>query len=151
MERVNRRIHNFIIFVAVVVFMCLPLIAHAETLTYEDGDGVTWKYQIIPAGEWKVVPELQRDIVEILGCNVIPKDGVLRIPSQIDGIDVASIGKSAFENSPGSRMIKEAIVPEHVLNIGPNAFAECSNLKNLSLPEGLRFIQYEGFSGCAVE
>lgn len=155
MERKSSSLHPFILFSISIIFMVCIMsqcaYASSDALKYEDGDGITWDYQIIPAGELSYAPELKTDSIEILGCSMIPKDGVLRIPSSIDGLDVVSIGKEAFKKSSGARMIKEAIIPDHVLNIQSNAFSGCSNMKNLSLPEGLRYIQYEGFSGCGIE
>lgn len=155
MERQSSSLHPFILFSISIIFMVCIMsqcaYASSDALKYEDGDGITWDYQIIPAGELSYAPELKTDSIEILGCSMIPKDGVLRIPSSIDGLDVVSIGKEAFKKSSGARMIKEAIIPDHVLNIQSNAFNGCSNMKNLSLPEGLRYIQYEGFSGCGIE
>ena len=59
-------------------------------------------------------------------------DTSISIPNQIDGIDVTSIGESAFE---GNENIISVAVPDTVIDIKTNAFAQCSNLLTVTFGE----------------
>lgn len=155
MERTYFNLNQIAFRICLVLLVCMIsahlVYADSDAQKYKDEDGITWEYRIIPPGKLSHAPDVGTDCVEILGCSAVPKDGVLRIPSSIDGITVMSIGEKAFEESPGSRMIEEVILPESILIIKPDAFNGCSSLKHVNLPEGLRYIHYEAFGSCALE
>lgn len=62
------------------------------------------------------------------GLDVVTDDGVLEIPSEIDGKPVSAIAANAFANNPE---IKELVVPDSIKSIENSAFAYCDNLSVL--------------------
>ncbi len=50
-----------------------------------------------------------------------------------------------------NRNITEAVIPEGVIGIGGGAFSDCSNLKKVSLPSSLRFIDSKAFGNNSVD
>ena len=67
----------------------------------------------------------------------------LTIPAEIDGVQVASIGKEAFS---GNKTIETLVIPEGVIGIGNNAFCGCNNIRQVSLPDTLKRISMYAFS-----
>lgn len=122
-----------------------------ESLTYTDSDGIIWEYEIKPAGSYAGNLIVETDSVEIMGCSQAPENGVLVIPSVIDGMDVISIGNSAFCNEPVQSAIREVIIPGTVVAIQQWAFKGCSNMKKLELAEGVAYLEHGPFIGCGIE
>ena len=156
MERHNTFISNVLLFLAVLVAfisVMIPPSAYAESkpLVYRDENGVPWNYRIIPSGSFVDSPDIQINTVEITGCEEIPEDGILRMPSSIGGLIVSSVGIEAFCNDPDKDKIKQVVFSENLLYIQPEAFKGCSNLKKVEFSEGLRFIQYRSFQGSGLE
>ena len=85
--------------------------------------------------------------VEITGYN--GKDTSLKIPSQINGSPVTSIGIEAFSSSncPNNKNIIAVDIPESVKVISSQAFYECSNLKYVNLPSNNIRINDKAFYG----
>lgn len=82
---------------------------------------------------------IERDTGElVLGCSgsVIPNDGSVR-----------SIGRYAFYNRAG---LEKIVIPEGVTEIIFNAFANCTSLREVKLPESLRTIDEGAFRGCSA-
>lgn len=73
------------------------------------------------------------------------KSSILRIVVK-DGI--TTIGKCAFQNYTNLEAIS---IPSTVINIHQSAFAYCSKLTSLNLPERLQTIGNSAFNGCAIE
>jgi len=73
------------------------------------------------------------------------KDTDVVIPSEIDGVAVKAIEISAFE---GCTNITKVTIPDGVESIGYFAFANCSSLESINLPESLKEIKESAFSGC---
>jgi|LGOV01.1.fsa_nt_gb nitrogen fixation protein len=72
----------------------------------------------------------------------------LVIPSEIDGVAVISIGKSAFD---GNRIITSVTIPDSVITIKERAFASTKgNLVTLVLGNGVQVIEYEAFKGHGI-
>ena len=69
----------------------------------------------------------------------------LVIPSEVDGLTVTAIGKSAFSRSK----LTSVTLPSTVTRIGQYAFTGCVNLTSIELPDSVTQIDYEGFSGCS--
>ena len=67
--------------------------------------------------------------------SVLPT--ILRIPSNIGGKAVTSIGDRAFANCSG---IEGVYISEGIIRIGNDAFDSCGNLKTVYLPNGLEYI-----------
>lgn len=59
---------------------------------------------------------------------------------------IASIGKHAFQNTA----ITGITLPASVKTLGNYCFADCKELKNVEIPEGLSVIPYAAFQGCAT-
>ncbi len=60
--------------------------------------------------------------------------GELIIPNEIEGLPVTQIAAEAFK---GNQALVTIVVPDSVKTIGANAFADCSNLRDVTLPEDL--------------
>ena len=69
----------------------------------------------------------------------------LEIPSKIEGKTVASIGRDAFQNCYD---LEEVTIPESVKNIGWGAFSHCTNLKKATILEGTTYIDSYAFEYC---
>ncbi len=77
----------------------------------------------------------------------IGPDGNIIIPSTINGLPVATIGDSAFEDRTG--LTGELIIPSSVTSIERYAFQNCSGFtNNLILPEGVTLIGDRAFDNC---
>lgn len=86
---------------------------------------------------------------------------VLDIPARLQGRKVTEIGDDAFANNT---TLTSVIIPEGVISIGDyddycggnsegiwpcRAFANCTALQHISLPDSLTFIGQNVFSGCS--
>ena len=78
-----------------------------------------------------------------------PYNGDIVIPSTVtyDGTTytVTSISKDAFAGCSG---ITSVIIPNSVKSIGDNAFANCSDLTSVTIPNSVTSIGNSAFSGC---
>ena len=74
-------------------------------------------------------------------------DGVLVIPSEIDGKPVKAIAANAFANRND---IVEVDVASGIESIGNSAFAGCSSLRRVTLAPSVKTIGDSAFSGCAA-
>ena len=79
--------------------------------------GVTWSYSLI--GETATVT------------GADPAEGVLEIPSSLDGHAVGSVGYRAFASC---EELTRVVVPAGAEDIGTNAFFHCDGLKKLYAP-----------------
>ena len=76
----------------------------------------------------------------------------LTIPSTIEGHNVVTIGKHAFHesgNSTNGHTIKNLVISEGIQRIELLAFAECTNLEIVKLPESLTFLDAQTFLQCS--
>ena len=71
--------------------------------------------------------------------------GVLTIPSKIDGYPVTSIGEAGFAECTN---LTEVIIPEGVTTLSHMPFYGCTKLKRVSLPSTLKYIGPEAFRFC---
>ncbi len=72
--------------------------------------------------------------------------GVMAIPSTHKGLPVTNIGASAFA---GCSDIIEVIIPDSVKSIGATAFKECTSLNSLTMGEGVTSVGKNAFSSCS--
>lgn len=72
-------------------------------------------------------------------------EGVIRVPSALDGYPVISIGDMAFYNCC---KITSVYLPNSLTSIGNSAFAYCDRLANVSIPNSVKNIGDNAFSGC---
>ena len=80
----------------------------------------------------------------ITGCD---KDVVsVDIPNEIESLIVTCIGESAFSDCSN---LSNITLPEGLTTVGDMAFLNCSNLSNITLPEGVISIGNDAFKGCS--
>lgn len=60
--------------------------------------------------------------------------GILFIPEKLDGLPVSGIGRSAFS---GREDLKEVYLPDSIRYLNPFAFYHCPNLKKMSLSDSI--------------
>ena len=82
-------------------------------------------------------------MVEITGYNGSAK--TVDIPKTIDGKSVTSIGGSAFA---WCSSLTSITIPNSVTNIGIYAFRECTSLKSVTIPNSVTSIDMWAFDGC---
>ncbi|MCR5752054.1 MAG: leucine-rich repeat domain-containing protein [Kiritimatiellae bacterium] len=101
-----------------------------------------WQYTTNGVGEiviMDVTPEVTNTVY----------DGVLVIPSKIDGLKVVGIGEDAFFNrNHGFEGITTIEIPSTVKEIGARAFAYCKNVTTVVVGTGCESIGEEAFAGC---
>lgn len=71
--------------------------------------------------------------------------GTLFIPSVLDGYPVTGIGSYAFANCSGLTYI---MIPDSITTIGASAFSECSGLEEITLFGSVTVIENAAFDGC---
>ena len=84
----------------------------------------------------------ENGFAEIKNCLI--NGGNIEIPTVIDGHPIAYIGKSAFS----SISMDNLIIPEGIIAIGQEAFANISSLKSVRLPNSLVALSSYAFSKC---
>lgn len=72
-------------------------------------------------------------------------DGVLNIPSEIDGKTVTGIATNTFYKCSG---VTKAILPDTVEYIGDGAFSGLTDLQSVKIPASLKSIGKYVFNGC---
>ncbi|MGE5628467.1 MAG: leucine-rich repeat domain-containing protein [Solirubrobacterales bacterium] len=77
--------------------------------------------------------------------NEIYYDGLASIPETLGGYQVSSIDKGAFANCSD---VKQVIIPEGVKNIGDFAFTGCRNLYSVTIPKSVTNIGEFAFANC---
>ena len=73
-------------------------------------------------------------------------DSKVDIPAELGGKPVTSIGGDAFA---GCSSLTEVTIPEGVTSIGEYAFAYCSSLTEVTIPEGVTSIRGAAFAYCS--
>ncbi|MGN0442472.1 MAG: leucine-rich repeat protein [Acutalibacteraceae bacterium] len=68
------------------------------------------------------------------------------IPSEIDGKRVTKIGTALFLNN---KEIKSAVISDGIPEIGGEAFGNCTNLADVSIPDSVAVIGFNAFEGTA--
>lgn len=103
---------------------------------------------VIEIAEYEYVNGEIRDGIEITKYN--GTDTEIIIPNQIDGIEVTSIGDNAFD---GNEKITSVTIPNTVLDVGIEAFANCKNLSNVIFEENSKLdrILVNAFDGTALQ
>ena len=86
---------------------------------------------------------LSNGTVEITGYNGSASS--LSIPGSINGKKVTSIGEYAFCECTS---LKSVTIPSGVKSIGEYAFCDCTSLKSVTIPSGVTGIGDSAFKGC---
>lgn len=103
---------------------------------------------IMEIAEYEYADSELRDGIEITKYN--GTDTEVIIPKQIDGVEVTSIGDNAFD---GNEKITSVTIPNTVLDVGIEAFANCKNLSNVVFEENSKLdrILVNAFDGTALQ
>ncbi len=121
------------VLVSVLLCICFfgAITANADIYTAESGVD----YKISEDGTY---------IIVIGYSDILPS---VTIESEIDGLPVKEISKSAFQNHSE---IYSVYIPDSVEVIGEAAFRNCPNLRSVRLPEGLTELPFECFRDCKL-
>ena len=68
------------------------------------------------------------------------------IPNEIDGVEITSIGDSAFSNCYSLISIE---IPDSVTSIGSSAFYDCDSLTSITIPDSVTSIGNSAFRSCS--
>lgn len=71
--------------------------------------------------------------------------GIIKLPSQIEGLPLRKIAQDAFLEN---KALESIALPTTVVEIGERAFKACAALKEVKLNEGLKSIKERAFQGC---
>ena len=140
MSKLQRGIKSLKSIVAIGAALCCSASAWAAEFT--DGNGLKWTYT---ASSGKAT------LSNVAKADGSALTGTLTIPATINGATVTAIGVNAFQNLG----ITKVQFPEGIMTINYGAFADCTALETLTLPDSLTEIVgrggYKGaFSGCTA-
>lgn len=102
--------------------------------------------------EYQILEDRTAEITKYVGSDEAGSKVI--IPSEIEGITVTSIGKSAFytldENGLNNihRFITNIYIPDSVTTIKDYAFYECRGLMEINIPDGVTYIGDSAFGSC---
>ena len=124
---------------AVAAAIALAGAAQADIETWNDGM-YTWSYNELTSGGVEIYKTSP-------GAAIDPKPtGTLKIPSQINGKPVTSIGSYAFYQCTG---LEAVTIPDTVTHIGWGAFMGCSSLdEDVFVPDSVVSIEGKVFANC---
>ena len=126
------------------------ILANADTLTITipDENGGTKEQEVKKLNAFKAVSSVAFQTNAqgncITGLNFEPT-GELEIPSVINGVEITSIATSAFANQT---QLTNVTLPETITSIGDMAFSGCISLSSINTSEGLKTIGEKAFNGC---
>ena len=72
-------------------------------------------------------------------------EGDVVVPAELDGYPVRSIGKNAFASCTA---LSSIVLPDGVTSIGDSAFFRCTSLNSIALPDSVTSIGDSTFRGC---
>ena len=142
MSKLQRGIKSLKSIVAIGAAICCSASAWAAS-EYTDGNGLKWTYT---ASSGKAT------LSNVAKADGSALTGTLTIPATINGATVTAIGVNAFQNLG----ITKVQFPEGITTIKYGAFADCTALETLTLPDSLTEIVGGGggfkgaFNGCTA-
>ena len=127
------------------------------TATANDGSGVSAQCEVTVTRTAKVEIDgiwynliTKGKVAEVTSSDGTEYSGSITIPATVthNGVEysVTSIGESAFARCSSLTAIT---LPEGVTSIGKYAFYDCSSLTTITLPEGVTRIGTQAFDGCS--
>jgi PKD repeat protein len=105
-------------------------------------DYITVREQASPASDFTYTS----DGSSITITEYTGSDGTVIIPAEIEGLPVTTIGAGAFADCSGLTTLS---IPDSVTTIGTRAFEDCSALTSLSIPDSVTTIGNNAFSDCS--
>ena len=133
MSKLQRGIKSLKSIVAIGAAICCSASAWAAS-EFIDGNGLKWTYT---ASSGKAT------LSNVVKADGSALTGTLTIPATINGATVTAIGVNAFQNLG----ITKVQFPEGITTINYGAFADCTALESLTLPDSLTTIGGGGYSG----
>ena len=122
---------------------------------YMAHDTVIDGYKITHYGIWKDIItsgylKFDKANGEIVGNTIGDREVELVIPNEIEGIPVKSIGNDEIGNGAFANCnnLKSVTIPNGVTYIGMGAFAKCNNLKSVTIPNSVTSIENTAFVYC---
>lgn len=76
------------------------------------------------------------------------EDMVLKVPASIDGKEVIGIGSGAFREDS---KVTEVVIADGITYVSENVFLNCYNLKTIDIPESVKTIGTNTFTGTEWE
>ena len=99
---------------------------------------------------YTVLSEEEKTIRITGGQSGVSLSGAVTVPSEINGYTVVSIGDAAFGRGL-FRNVTSVVIPDTVKRIeSNNAFYDCRNITQITLPEEMEFIGVGAFTGCSA-
>jgi len=115
----------------------------AVVANWTSDSGIPVKVGTVTQGDWRF------DLYEDGTATIVEYSGSatnLTVPDKFDYITVTGIGDYAFANCTTLRSIT---IPNSIKTIGDGAFIRCSALASVSLPQNLAAIKYSTFTDCS--
>jgi hypothetical protein len=112
---------RYFLLVMACLILVFPAVLRAQDFTYTTNDGT------------------------ITITKYIGSDEAVTIPSNINGLQVTSVGNYAFYNSTN---LTNVSIPNSVTNIGEGAFYACTSLTSVTIPNGVTSIGFAAFNFC---
>ncbi|MCQ2327630.1 MAG: leucine-rich repeat protein [Bacteroidales bacterium] len=136
--------------ILLVMLLCISANIFAQDWAEENSDGVVIFYNITSSTEPRTVEVAPLDLNEYWFLDEYKYAGVINIPESVtyDGntYSVTSIGEEAFAGCTGLTSIT---IPNSVTSIGDYAFYYCSNLTSITIPNSVTSIGDWAFYHCS--
>lgn len=99
----------------------------------------------VPAAASDFDYQLLDSLEGVVLLRYIGKGQEIILPAEIEGFPVQRIESRAFHRTN----VKTVVIPDSVVSMGREAFAQCSNLESVKLSPSMRVISAEAFTGCS--
>lgn len=100
--------------------------------------------EFFEGGYGDLVYKKYSDHIEITGCR-LSAEGEIVIPEKIKGLPVTAIGNTAFAKCS---KVTKITIPDRVMSIGENAFSDCYGLTSITIPDSVTSIGDYAFYDC---